>query len=327
MAKFIASPHFCLVNFSIMDKDESNSSYSSARREFLKGLVGLGKGAHGNDVKVAAAHSTASASFWWADLKTGQIGFPTGIHLSHALPGSLMKLIATAAIKQENLLADNVVLECRGTVNVQGKSYHCQVAHGNLSLVEALGYSCNVFFAQAASKLASDSFCAYARAFGLADSVAGYPSGLFPARPQGSSQHYVLGLAEDMQPQPLQILRLSALIATRGNPPILHSADQMPPSTKAEPIHLNDATWTTLAEGMRLAARKGTAAKLDGEDKLQLAVKTGTTPHGKTFQSWITGYFPWQAPRYAFCLRSPVGTSHDAAVPQAHKFLFASQWP
>jgi cell division protein FtsI/penicillin-binding protein 2 len=82
-----------------------------------------------------------------------------------------------------------------------------------------------------------------------------------------------------------------------------------------------------LQQGMQLAVRLGTAKQLDVENRMRIAAKTGTTPHGKTFQSWITGYFPYDKPRHAFVLRSSVGTSQDQAVPLAHKFLFATQWP
>jgi cell division protein FtsI/penicillin-binding protein 2 len=82
-----------------------------------------------------------------------------------------------------------------------------------------------------------------------------------------------------------------------------------------------------LQQGMRICGREGTAKSLDIEDKLKGAFKTGTSPHGKAWQSWIVGYFPYHQPRYAFALRSSAGTSIEAAVPEAHKFLLAHEWP
>jgi cell division protein FtsI/penicillin-binding protein 2 len=79
---------------------------------------------------------------------------------------------------------------------------------------------------------------------------------------------------------------------------------------------------------MELCLREGgTAAKLDPENKMHIAAKTGTSPDGNKFQSWIIGYFPTDNPKHAFCLNSLAGNSQEAAVPQAHKFLFATTWP
>ena len=55
-------------------------------------------------------------------------------------------------------------------------------------------------------------------------------------------------------------------------------------------------------EGMRLAVTAGTAVGLNFPN-LEIAAKTGTAEvgAGKQFvNSWITGFFPYEKPRYAF---------------------------
>lgn len=299
-------------------------SNCTGRRDFLKSLLGLATA--GQSIQTAEAR-VSSADFYWADLKTGQVGFPTGKNVSSGQPGSIMKLVAAAALSEENLLADNTHLECHGSIVLANQKYQCQHAHGRLTLPEALGQSCNVFFAQAANFLAPPIFMRWVRNFGLDRPIAGFAANHFPNRLLDHSQRYVLGLADDFQLQALQILHLAALIATRGNVMPLHSAEQPPNESAPCTLKLSARTWSVLQDGMRLACREGTAKQLDVQDKLQIAAKTGTTLHGTVFQSWITGYFPYNQPRYAFCVRAKSGTSQDQAVPLAHKFLFAIQWP
>lgn len=307
-----------------MGSNSCSENYSTGRRQFLKSILGLGGVI---ETKAAEAAGMSAGSFIWTSLKTGQVGFPTGTEMKRGLPGSLMKLICAAAIRDMNLLPGNVTFECRGSILVRNVQYSCQTAHGRLDLVQAIAHSCNVFFAQAASSVSPALLLSYARKFGLDRSVAGFPSGAFPEEAHGDSQSYALGLSEDLQPQPLQILQLSALIATRGHLPALHSAEDLSAQYSSPEVILSPAAWDLLREGMRFACRAGTGRELDPEDKLQLAIKTGTAPHGKTFQSWITGYFPADAPRHAFCARAPVGTSQTSAVPLARRFLFAQEWP
>jgi cell division protein FtsI/penicillin-binding protein 2 len=107
----------------------------------------------------------------------------------------------------------------------------------------------------------------------------------------------------------------------------MHSAERPNPNGIPFELNLSEACWKVLKQGMQVASRQGTGKKLDPENKLKVAIKTGTTPHGTSFQSWVTGFFPWDDPRYAFVLRAPSGTSQDEAVPQAHTFLFSVEWP
>ncbi len=305
----------------------------TGRRQFLKSLFGLGNIQSANAQAAIAANANqnapkaATGSFWWADLKTGQVGFPTGTKPCVASLGSVAKLISTCAFHEENSISDNRTFECRGSVTIHGKTYHCQTAHGNVSLIEALGQSCNIYFAHAADTISPAVFLHYARLFGFAESCCEQASGHFPEKPLADVQSYVLGLSPDFQPQALQLLQLAALIGTKGHLTQLHSAEKPLPVPSLRTVSLKESTWSLLDQGMRIACRAGTAKNLDPENKLQIACKTGTVPHGKTFESWICGYFPHEKPRYAFCAHAAQGTSQDVAVPIARKFLFATEWP
>lgn len=306
-----------------MSKDESNNCIG--RRGFLKSIFGLSSTAI-EQPSGAKELPRQEPSFFWCDLKTGFIGFPSGLNLPRVMPGSLMKIVAAAALNEQHLINPNETFDCHGHFAVHKETFHCQFPHGPVDLVKAIAFSCNCFFARASERLPAKLFLEYARKFGLADPVAKIPSGPFPTETTDASLTFVLGLNPAMQPNAIQIMRMSALVARKGEIPYLHSADDMSlekPFTAA----LSESTWNRLQLGMQLASREGTAKKLDPENKLHIACKTGTSMHGKKFQSWVTGYFPYDAPKHAFCLCAPAGTSQEAAVPQAHAKLFETEWP
>ncbi len=294
------------------------------RRGFLKSLFGVTAAA---EASATAAHRAPSGRWLWADLRTGQIGFPSGLSIGSALPGSLMKLIAAAAFSEEALVTPNETVECRGTLVLGKRRITCQSAHGFVNLPHAIGQSCNIYFAKMSTRLSASVFMEYARRFGLSQPVAKQASGRFPLKYSSDSLEYVLGLADDLVPTALQILQISALIGTRGHLVYLHSADEPKQDAPAFLLKLSDSTWTVLIKGMQLAVQEGTAKKLDPENKMQIAAKTGTSERGVKFQSWITGFFPVDKPHYAFCLLAPTGTSADAAVPAARQFLLSTTWP
>ncbi|HEY9687889.1 MAG TPA: penicillin-binding transpeptidase domain-containing protein [Coleofasciculaceae cyanobacterium] len=287
-----------------------STSSSLSRRQFLKGLLlfcGLPLLTFPGLANSRIEHAGAETLAWWTSLTDGQVYGPRG-NIPHALPGSLMKLVATTALLEERLISPNDVFECRGTLILNGLPYHCQHPHGKIALREAIGFSCNLFFAQAGQSLSATRFLQAAEQFQLHQPATHAERFSFPNNPQGPCQSFVLGLNPELQPNAIQLLRMSGLIARRSIPDI------------------RPATWDLLQAGMRLAATQGTASKLDPENRYRIAAKTGTAPYGKTYQSWLIGYFPFDKPKVAFCVRSQAGTAMDTAVPLARQFLRAQDW-
>ena len=276
----------------------------------------------------AAANPAAGRTiFFWSDLKTGQVGFPTGFMVEAGLPVSVMKIVAAIALLEERLVSPNETIDCKGHATIQGRKINCLFAHGKVDLVHALAQSCNVYFATASKTMSQSLFLDYAKKLALDSAVGSVKSGLFPKAEKSSAWPYVLGLSPNLHPNGLQLMRLSAIVASQGDVPFLHSAEENAQGKPRLKIEFSDITWGHLQQGMELAVREGTAHKLDPNHKLHVAAKTGTAPSGKKFQSWVTGYFPSEAPRYAFCLGATTGTSSEAAVPKAKEFLFANDWP
>jgi cell division protein FtsI/penicillin-binding protein 2 len=287
------------------------------RRDFLKVLVGL------TSLSVLFPHGTIQAAklkkekanswdapIWIMDIASGAIlESQRSASLiktpAYGMPGSIMKLITATALLQENLLSPNQQFHCNGTIRLHEHASHCPHPHGALTLQEALGYSCNVFFAQAMQPLSNSCWLDYAQRFQLDRPLRDGEPFEFQATDAKHQpvQMLGLGLSSAIQPNALQLLRLARSIARR-NIPSIHAS-----------------TWNLLQQGMRLSARRGTAQQLDPPDRFKLAAKTGTAPHGQRFNSWLIGYFPFEKPRFAFCARAQAGTAKDSAVPMMRQFL------
>lgn len=292
-----------------------STSFNISRREFLKTLaVASGAlflpGGLLSGQNLGALAQVPPPPFWWMSLKDNKTHGSGHAQTCFGLPGSLMKLVATTALLEEKLLSPNEMLECRGALTIAGKKYRCQHAHGKLAMREALGVSCNIYFAQAAEVLSTHRFLQYAEAFQLDKPTCKGEGFLFPNHSafKHSSQLYVLGLSRPMQPSAAQLLRMTRHIARRDIP------------------GFRLLTWQILQSGMRLAATRGTANKIDPGNRLRIAAKTGTAPYGGTYQSWVIGYFPFENPRYTFCARALRGTARDVAVPTASRYLLAHKW-
>ncbi len=266
----------------------------------------------------------ANAHFYCLDLRTGQIFLPKDGVVDYGQPGSIMKIVATAAILEENRPAATRLVDCRGAMTVDGQTYICRHAHGRISLVEALGQSCNVFFAHAGNEISQECFLHYLQKFGLGQTIVS-PM-LNKPKSISANISLILGIADGFTVSATQILQLVASIANRGQRSLLHCHNKTEQKIIMPELYLAEHTWNILQTGMHIACQRGTAKNLDPQNKLHIAAKTGTTIHGHTFQSWLAGYFPYESPRYVFCLRAPVGTSYDAAVPLANQYLLARSW-
>lgn len=84
-------------------------------------------------------------------------------------PGSIFKVITAGAFLEEHLGDENTTLSCGGRLDLGGKTFSCweEEGHGKINLLEALAYSCDVYFYQLGLKVGIDRLSHYARACGL----------------------------------------------------------------------------------------------------------------------------------------------------------------
>lgn len=117
---------------------------------------------------------------------------------------------------------------------------------------------------------------------------------------------------------PLALTRLTAAVANNGYliTPKLRK-DNLPVQKKKIDIDINDAHYKVVQEGMRMVITSGTGRGLNSE-LLKIAGKSGTAEVGikkDKIHSWITGYFPYENPRYAFTVLCELGISDVSPTP------------
>jgi penicillin-binding protein 2 len=190
---------------------------------------------------------------------------------------------------------------------------------------EAIAVSSNIYFYQVGGGfedqpgLGIDNIVDYSKAFGLSTKtgIKGLreASGVIPT-PAWKEANFADGTWRlgdtyntaigqyGYQITPLQITRGIAGIASSGRlpTPTLRKND----TAESEPVGMDiDSTaYRVVQQGMRRAvtSEQGTAHNLD-VDYTGVAAKTGTAELGgdkSGVNSWITGYFPYQDPEYAF---------------------------
>lgn len=86
-------------------------------------------------------------------------------------PGSIFKIVTTAAAIDRLNAREDFSFTCDGTLEVGGDTITCPSAHGEQDLAQALANSCNGAYAQLAIQLGGEVLQQYAQAAGLLDSV------------------------------------------------------------------------------------------------------------------------------------------------------------
>ncbi len=137
---------------------------------------------------------------------------------------------------------------------------------------------------------------------------------VFPGDPWRVGDTYFTSIGQyGFQITPLQVLKAVASIANGGtyiHPTILKTGTSTP-VLATEQISIAPEHFEVIREGMRDGVRIGTAKGLN-VPYLEAAAKTGTAELGvsKSFvNSWITGFFPYKNPQYAFVVLMEHGPS------------------
>jgi penicillin-binding protein 2 len=117
---------------------------------------------------------------------------------------------------------------------------------------------------------------------------------------------------------PIYLVKLSAALAKNGKliTPKLR-IDGNPPQVKDVKIAIKDEWYKVVQEGMRMVITSGTAKSLNS-NLVEIAGKSGTAEVGvkkDKIQSWITGYFPYKKPRYAFVFLCELGIRDKSPTP------------
>jgi len=286
-------------------------------------------------------------------------------------PGSTFKVIPAAAALEENVIDRSTILTCKGELLLPNKYFpddpeKAQVfkcwfkwGHGDLNIIDAIAYSCDIYFYQVGGGfedfqgLGIDRLREYARAFGLGEptgiALPGESAGLVPndrwkrvnyGEPWVTGDTYNATIGQGyILVTPLQLLNSTAAIANGGTlyrPQVVRQVidveghvvkDFAPEIIRHVPVSAENLD--IVREGMRAAVTRGTAHRANLEE-IAVAGKTGTAEYPGPLDeegnlpthAWFTAYAPYDNPEIALVVFVSGGHSGaKVAVPIAARIL------
>jgi penicillin-binding protein 2 len=251
-------------------------------------------------------------------------------------PGSIVKpYVALGALNEKVIDAEKKILST-GSISIQNPYYPDIKSvfmdwrpQGWVDMRDAIAVSSDVYFYEIGGGYENQkglgiyNIDKYMRMFGISETTGidlpGEEVGTIPS-PEwkaenfngepwrlGDTYHTAIG-QYGFQVTPIQMVRGMAAIARGGilvTPHVLEQADGDPPVVPQEQtVDMNQDYFTVVREGMRKGVLGGTASALNTAG-VSVAAKTGTAELGisKSFvNSWVTGFFPYENPRFAFAV-------------------------
>ena len=284
--------------------------------------------------------------------------------LDHAVsgvyaPGSIVKPLIASGALTDGIITPHTVIDDRGFISIPdpyhpGKSfvYRGWKALGPVDVRKAIAWSSDIFFYTVGGGfgnqkgLGIDRLEYWYRQFGLGSltgiDLPGETSGLVPTpqwkkstfnEPWYLGDTYFTAIGQySVQVTPIQMVRATAAVANGGKlftPTLI--AEQTPIYTT---VSASAPALTVVREGMRQAVTSALAGALN-LSYVSVAAKTGTAETGVRNQydnSWVTGFFPYEHPQYAFVVvleRGPAGSGSQAVNVMRELFdsLYAENSP
>lgn len=256
-------------------------------------------------------------------------------------PASVFKPITAIAAMNAKPFLPSLTYVCSGQMKVGNRFFKCWETHGPQDLYRAMAHSCDVYFYHLGLTAGPDMLARWAHEFGFSSAtgldLSGEKSGLIPSRLwkrlsrfenwyDGDTANFSIGQGAVLA-TPLQLARMMAAIANGGSLVVPHVTkavgDEEIRPKEGRKIKTDGATLELMRKLLRLAVslEDGTAHVLDVVG-LEICAKTGTAQvYGQESHGLVAGFFPFQKPRYAFCiLLENVGSSYYACLLGKHLF-------
>ena len=246
-------------------------------------------------------------------------------------PGSIIKPYIAIAALEEEIIDPEKEIASTGSISIpnpydpEKKSVFMDwKAHGLVDMRKAIAVSSNVYFYEIGGGfenqrgLGIERLKQYFSLLGLgknleSDYFVG-PAGtipspswkekVFPGDPWRIGDTYFTAIGQyGFQVTPLQILKAVGAVANGGllfHPSILKISGEN--GVMADKMSIDPFHFKIVREGMRQGVLIGTASGLN-VPYVEVGAKTGTAELGisKTYvNSWVTGFFPYDDPKYAF---------------------------
>lgn len=264
-------------------------------------------------------------------------------------PGSIVKpYVALAALKDKIISPEKEILST-GSLSIPNpynpnlpSVFRDWKAHGWVNMTDALAVSSNVYFFTVGGGfedqkgIGIDKVSEGLKLFGFGSEVPGdffsgvegvvpnpeWKKEVFPDEPWRLGDTYNTSIGQyGFQVTPLQAIRAVAALGNGGillTPTIVARGNDLRQGTSTV-INIPKKDLEIINNGMREGVLRGTAAALNISG-VNVAAKTGTAELGtkkEEVNSWVTGYFPYENPRYAFVVlmeRGPRSNLYGAVV-------------
>jgi penicillin-binding protein 2 len=251
-------------------------------------------------------------------------------------PASPWKLLVAATALKRGVVgfSSRMPSPCRGGIQYYTRFFRCWKVegHGDVTLAQAIQYSCDVYFYQLGLRLGVDKMAEYAQRFGLRArtgiELPGEKSGFYPTTQwydktygrsrwgKGVRLNLAIGQGEILV-TPIGLATFAAAIANGGNlyqPYVVASQVERWDGTQSvrgpgrprprASLGLSAATVNTLRLAMEGAVSGPRATgRLASVPGIRVAGKTGTAqnPHGQDHALFV-GFAPVEAPEVAFAV-------------------------
>lgn len=241
-------------------------------------------------------------------------------------PGSTFKTITATAGMCEGIVSGYTHYFCSHKYKFKDHIYGCTGSHGNISVIEALQYSCNIYFYKLSEDLTIDRISKYASMYGLGQ-YTGLETGEAAGHLSNMEYYADAGLTwtvgevlqsaigqSEWAVTPLQMAVVANTIANEGvryEPHLvdsiwdynLETMEQKIEPTVAETIPgADDGVYSFIEQGMIAASVTNMPIEYSlGNLGYSVAIKTGTPEQGSRVQdSFFIGYAPADDPEIAF---------------------------
>ena len=255
-------------------------------------------------------------------------------------PGSIIKPYEAMGVLTEHIIDPSTIIHDTGSISIpnpydptKSTIFRDWKALGDLDLRHAIAMSSDVYFYTVGGGfggqkgLGINNINKYETMFGFgtpipADSFLTGPAGNVPSMAWkkqaydeswflGDTYHAAIGQYGWLS-TPAQVVRAVAAMANEGTlltPTILK--DDGPHVEGTVPLAKSD--FDIVHQGMRLGVQVGTSVALN-VPYANFAGKSGTAELGvgkETVNSWITGFWPYENPKYAFAVMMEKGSVHN----------------
>lgn len=277
-------------------------------------------------------------------------------------PGSTFKIVVALAALEAGVIDADTHYYCAGGMEIGNIRFHCwnHYGHGSLNVVEALKYSCDIFFYETALRVGVDKIREMALKLGLGQvlpvGLDNEKSGLIPSKSWKKARFDTIWAPGDsantgigqgyVSVTPLQLVTMLARVVNGGyavKPTFLRPSEQELRHIKKLDISIRNIELVKQGMYEVVNSSDGTARKARFNiDGAKMGGKTGTTqvrritmkerrsgiihdsqlPWKLRNHAWFMGFTPVESPRYAVAVIVEHGSSGSGvAAPIASKIL------